>query len=1194
MKRLNTVFDLDWKPRVVVEASAGTGKTYTIVGIYIRLLLEKKPDVDRILVMTFTNKATSELRGRILARLRECIKVIDTGNAPEDPFLIQVLNQFSGDQREQSLSILKKAVRNFDDSRIFTIHGFCQRVLNEEALHAGVPFDMEIIQHDSLLLEAAEDFWREFMEINGAEGGGELKISRLMKYGKSPRELISSKGLKTLFDSAGAQIEGASHPDPDNVFRDAMELRDVMKREWEQNRDEIEKELLENDLSGFTDRNVTSRCRKMASFLNDAKLKEDTFDQLQYFTSDYVHDEANLKKNKNRLPAELPFFDLCNRYFQMADDLKRAETALLEQVRRDILNRRQDKSIQSGALTYNDLLTTLLDALKNPDRGPGLSEKLLKNYPYALVDEFQDTDTIQYSIFDSIYPKKGEGHSLMMIGDPKQAIYAFRGADVFTYFKAKQEGNPDGWSLGRNFRSTPKLIEAVNRIFDSTGDRPFIEDEITFEPSDAGHPERGQEYLYNEREPVPFRFIAMDGVQSNKGDVKSQVYRQTAVQVRNLLTDTSVRIRDEITNEMRTVNPGDIAVLINSHRDAVQIKKRLKEAGIDSVTYSQEKVFDTFEAKRLEMVMNAVLNPFNRKAVNSALLSGLFGTEIGNLVRISEEEEARQNLVNELQELHETWQRRGFMAMYRSLFHRSDRITQLAVWANSERILMNLGQLADLASTAETNDRLDPSALHSWYLKEMVNPNKSDEQSLLLESDRNLVKISTIHGSKGLQFPVVICATLWEGMESKDMFIRYHKEGSDQLTLNIDRAETPERSEAGRLGKMESIAEDVRKAYVALTRAKYECRVIWATHSQSHLSGLGAAFLGRDKLTAVMNDKVKEEHTALNEDTLLNPIRKAAERYPELIAMKPFSDTEADPATIQLAMKADDLQKRTYSGRSELKVRRRIESFSSLAGHHTEAAEPDYDRITGRYVDSMMLPDTPVTERSVFTFPKGPVAGTAIHKLFEHEDFRFDTAAKDDHSKMIPDVLDSYGIGEEWTGVARAMIRDVAGADLGELALHLVKPSDELREMEFNFPVGKPDSEELYRIIRNKTGSSFETNKLEQYLTGFIDLIVRQNGKFYILDYKSNYLGDTPEDYSREAIEGEMKAAGYDLQYHIYTVALKKYLEQRMPDFAFDKDFGGVYYLFVRGMRRGEDTSYFFDKPASGVILELEQYLGGE
>ena len=471
---------------------------------------------------------------------------------------------------------------------------------------------------------------------------------------------------------------------------------------------------------------------------------------------------------------------------------------------------------------------------------------------------------------------------------------------------------------------------------------------------------------------------------------------------------------------------------------------------------------------------------------------------------------------------------------------------------------------------------------------------KSDEQSLLLESDRDLVKISTIHGSKGLEFPVVICPTLWEGKEFKDDFVRYHKDNSGDLTLNIDRLDSEQREEAIRAGQIESLAEEARKVYVALTRAKYECRVIWITHDKCHLSGLGAVLLGRDKLLTGLSIKKLKDDTAIDESMFVSPIEGLSGEFPKFIGIEKFIPPEKSKMSRKRTATRDDLKRRYYEGRPDIRVRRKIESFSSLAGHHADTSQPDYDQITDRYAD--LLKSSVPAEKSfdIFDFPKGPVAGTAIHKIFEHRDFRFDQALSANHSEIINDTLDEYGIDREWAPVVQEMVRNVSGADFGDLDLGKITPDDEIREMEFNFPVTNVKASDLYRIIRNESIKEMFANNLNSFLTGFIDLVVRQNGKYYLLDYKSNYLGDELSDYSQDVLGREIISAGYDLQYHLYAVALKKYLERKIQGFSYNKHIGGAYYCFVRGMQKESDHSIYFQKPSEETHSGTGSLLGGK
>jgi exodeoxyribonuclease V beta subunit len=1191
MKSLDSVYDLAWSPRIVIEASAGTGKTYTIVGIFIRLLLEKDLKVDQILVMTFTKKATAELRDRILTRLRECLNLIENREVTSDAFLTHFLDWVENRDSEAVKAKIREAIQNFDDSRVFTIHGFCQKVLSEEALSAGVPFDLEVLQHDDLLLQAAEDYWRNLVYHHSGSDAGKYYISKLLQIATTPAELISYSGIGRVIGKPEAEIEAEIISDPVSYLQEVISLRREMAGLWNNENSEIFEILNSCDVSRYSGY-LAGRSEKMDRFLKDSTLAEDTPQSLKYFTSEYLYDDQNLKKG-GRPTGHHSFFELCTRYMNLTESIDQVKTTIIKDACRTIRKRREELSANSNAITYDDLLIKLRNALSDPERGGTLASKLLNSYPFTLVDEFQDTDSIQYSIFNSIYPVQGEESSLMMIGDPKQAIYAFRGADIYTYFRAKQEGSPHTYSLDKNFRSSPNLIEAVNCLFTGDDRNPFIESEIEFFKSDPGRADTHREYLVSGEPPVPMQITCMQGVSRSKSSVRNFAFNETVKQVSEILEHGDMIINDPKQGGDRIIEAGDIAILVSGHKDASEIKRRLKSVGVDSVTYSQEKVFDSFEASRLRFVMEAVLAPSDRISVNNALLSGLFGIRLHRLYQLKEDESLRQLLTDELYMLQDVWKRDSFMAMFRSLLYKSGRLDEMSVLNNSERILTNLHQLADICSVVEQDSKMDPNALYSWYMREMANPAKDDEQSLLLESDQNLVKISTIHGSKGLEFPVVICPTLWEGRDqAKSDFLSYHKTGSDQVTVNIDQTGTEGRDRAEFKSTIESVAEEVRKMYVALTRAKYECRVIWGTHEMSHFSGLGASVLGREKLSASLDLKVKEDDDDLTDRTFTDFFQKLSDSHPDKILFKVTENADARIAKVNWRRKGPaKLRFSSYSGRNNLPVQKQIESFSSLAGHKSDATEPDYDQVTEWYAEAVSGTQTAQQEKNIFSFPRGATAGTAIHKLFEHEDFHFDRAAFSDHTDIANEILNEYGIDTEWISVVDNMIKDVVTADYGDLDLSSVGSSDHIREMEFNFPISKPDTDRLMRVLREKGKAVSNADTAENYLTGFIDLIVRQNGKYYILDYKSNYLGDNLENYSNLELEEEIKASNYDLQYHLYTVALVRFLKQSLSQFSYEKEFGGVMYLFVRGMRPGSENGIWFHKPDKTVISNLDKIL---
>jgi exodeoxyribonuclease V beta subunit len=389
-----------------------------------------------------------------------------------------------------------------------------------------------------------------------------------------------------------------------------------------------------------------------------------------------------------------------------------------------------------------------------------LARKLRNRYSVALVDEFQDTDPIQYEIFDKIYPATSVDTSLLMIGDPKQAIYTFRGADVYAYLKAKDDLQGEVYTLRDNYRSSEGLIEGVNAMF-GFSDNPFLDEQIGYNRSGIGLDHLKQQFLVN-GEPAPgIHFTVYEPLQSNKDDLRSYSVNQTVREICEILEGNSVQIFNEDSEEMRRVKPGDIAILVSKNRDAEMIKRELKKVGLSAVTYSREKVLESFEAVRIKILMESVLDPMNSSMVGNLLVSGFFGFDGDQLYRSIEEDAFLTQLHDVLNELNEIWFEQGFYAMMRHLLFEHESLHHFSKQPDSERVLTNLFHLSDICAKAEQEKTLSMGELYHWFLDEMKHAEYDDEKTQLLESDQKLIKILTVHTSKGLEFPIVFCPFLW-------------------------------------------------------------------------------------------------------------------------------------------------------------------------------------------------------------------------------------------------------------------------------------------------------------------------------------------------------------------------------------------------------------------------------------------------
>lgn len=1214
---IDSIFSLQPTRRTMIEANAGTGKTYTIVGLYVRMLLEQELDVSELLVVTFTRKATAELRDRIFERLQECLNVLESPPGREeageigDAFLREfVLRAFGWADFRQGVDTdvpaerwrkaLRKAIRDFDESQVFTIHGFCQRVLSEEALLAGAPLEMQISQHDEALEQAAEDYWRSFIHAQNDSTAGPLKVQALLSLAESPDQL--REAVKSLMNREQSEVEtGFAKEGPlaesqiAGVYEKLVETYERLATMWKQEQTQILKAIADSDRSGYAEKSLNRWLRNVDDYLQQEVLLNVHPGHLSRFSWS-VFSESNKKKGP---PAvEHPFFHTVDTFLQLLDRLPAYKTLLLHQAAVAIHHRRNLIAARSGTVTYDDLVSRVRVALANGPNSRFLAARLRNKYRFALVDEFQDTDRNQYAIFSTIWSEEHSQGSLFMIGDPKQAIYGFRGAEIFTYLRARREYSGKIYSLDHNYRSSAGLIEAINKACRLAED-PFHNKEIAYFDSKPGLADAHAHWNMKGKPAPPFRIVALDGVHSNKKIANDAVIEQTVHEIASRLQRGA---RGEITigkaADARPLMPGDIAVLVDTHKVSEEIKRRLRRIGIGAVTYSREKVFESYEASRLERLMAAVLEPFHLRRLSSALLTGFFGHDLEALNRQYETAEFRTELSNRLQELRGIWMSKGFYPMMYELLFGHGSMEHLAAQENGDRILTNVLHLSDICSLAERKGGLDSNALLSWFRREMRSENQDEEKTLLLESDEHLVKLSTIHNSKGLQFPVVFCPTLWNSVikdQNKERALEYHR--YDEVTgglltkVNIDQQDSPLRAQALRQRNLELVAEGVRQAYVALTRARYECTVVWATHVSSYLSPLGALLAGASHTESFIDAKVKERE-AISGALFPGVFEQLAKECGQEV-MEYVLHARSEPWTerVELAGSSQQvLTARAYKGPAILEPRNRLESFSSLVRKEAVPAEPDYDQHAERYAE-MIAEDHRHRTHDIFGFPMGSVAGTAVHKLFEHEEFDFSRAGETATDALAAEVLQQYGIDVQWAPVAAQMMRDVAGCQAGPLRLNHIHPRECIRELEFHFLSLRAGSEQLYACIRQGVEDSSSHSPPGGLMNGFIDLVVRQNGRFYLLDYKSNFLGNKPEDYTQQRVAEAMRTAGYDLQYHIYLVALVRYLRVRLSDFDYDRHIGGAAYLFVRGMKPGSRNGIFFDRPSREVLARFEAVL---
>ncbi|QQN49162.1 exodeoxyribonuclease V subunit beta [Stutzerimonas balearica] len=1162
--------------RSLIEASAGTGKTWTLTALYARLLLERQLSVGQILVVTYTTAATAELRERIRTRLADLLAIYD-GTPGDDAFLQRLHARFPDEASRRRLLL---AVHGFDEAAIFTIHGFCQRALQDAAFEAGGDFDSELTADDRELIDALlADCWRS--ELADADPAW---ARFLAKQRITPTWLRGR--LRAHLGKPYLRVEPAEPPPAadlsavDAAWQRAAPLWQATGHAWAA-------ELAAHPgLSQTTHKALKFPAwrAELDSYFADPAACYDAPEGLLKLGA-----RALAKACKKGHAA--PQCALAEALDALADALAQAVPAgrqrlvglqvrLLERLNRELPERKAEQRL----LAFDDLLNRLDQALRGPV-GEALAASLRDSYPLALIDEFQDTDPIQYAIFDRIYAP-GSGASLCFVGDPKQAIYAFRGADLATYLKAKQQVDRAPYSLPVNHRSTPQLIDALNLLFERP--RPFSEAGLEYPPVRAA--ERPRARLRLDDEAAPLGLVWLGDEPLNKGEAAERAAADCARRIAGQLAAAAEgRVGFERDGEFTPLKGGDIAVLVANHRQAALIADELARRGVPSVRRGRDSVWQSEEAAELAAVLAAYAEPGREGLLRYALATRLLGRDSTALARCQDDPQQWDAERESAERYHQLWQQHGFMRVFRAWLDEQTVAERLLARVDGERRLTNLLHLGELLQ-AESLLRPGLEPLLAWFEAQRAGESGGEEALLRLESDAERVQIVTIHTSKGLEYPLVYCPFLWDGKllgKNRDAASCHDESGRPLLDLGSERLEAHlEQS------RRETFAEQLRLAYVALTRARDRLWVHWGpvnlckpkkdgslAEEGLHTSAMAWLLHGR---ALPGNDALGELGNYLGERDALG-LRREVERLAEAsagsLACLPLQAHEASAAG---NLRAEPPRRLAELGRS-LHSAWRIGSFSGLAaGLHMEA--PDRD--------ALAMPDPAEPGSGFFAFPRGARAGTCLHAILEDW-----ARGKAPLAELVEPALADHGLSGEWRDVAAAQLQQVLDTDLDGQGLRLsaLSPARRLPELGFTFPVRELDVARLRALLGDpasglpaplrEAAARLEFDSLRGYLKGFIDLTFEHAGRWYIADYKSNWLGPDASYYGGERLLQALAGEHYYLQYLIYLVALRRFLRQRLTDYR-DDCLGGVFYLFLRGM---PEAGVYFARPDEHLLDALDR-----
>jgi exodeoxyribonuclease V beta subunit len=1082
----------------VLEASAGTGKTFALAGLVTRYIAEGVATLDQMLLITFSRAASQELRDRVRGQIVDALQAFDEPGLSEDNEVIQCLVTGTEAEVSQRRIRLRDALAGFDAATIATTHQFCHLVLKSLGVAGDTDSQVTLVENlDDLIGEIVDDLY-------------------LAHFGRE-------------------------RDNPRLSYRDAQDLAHA---------------VVKNPAAQLRPRDPTADS-----------------------------------------PAAVRI--------RFAKDIVREL---------DIRKRRQ------GILGYDDLLSRLADALEVPDSPARI--RMRHRWPIVMVDEFQDTDPVQWAVIDRAFSGQS---TVILIGDPKQAIYAFRGGDIVTYLQAAETAG-DKWTLSVNRRSDAALVERLQVVLGGAelGDSRIVVRNV------AAHHQGSRLSGAPSGDPLRLRFVSRADLGCRR--LQNPLIDDLRVHIgKDLAADIGTLLNSAATFDGRPLQPRDVAVIVETHKDARTCYQALVEAGIPAVYTGDSDVFDSPAAGDWITLLEAFDQPHRSGLVRAAAATSFFGHTAESLA------DGGDRLTDEISEVLREWaahaRERGVAAVFEAAKLRgmADRVLS---WRGGQRLLTDLAHITELLQDRAHAEQANLPALRDWLRRQRDDRNGAPERNRRLDSDAAAVQILTVWASKGLQYPIVYLPFAFNKYVSEPDLIRFHEGGV--RCLYVGGADSADHAAAQAAGAAEAAGDGCRLTYVAMTRAQSQVIAWWAPSHDEPNGGLSRLLRGRGPGDPIVPDRC--EPKAISDDVVLAHFRRWEEAGGLVVEMVPAAPILV-PA--QFGGPLPDIGERHFHRHIDTGWRRT--SYSALVrsdaaptlGVSSEPEVTEVDDESDDDADTRPARAEPAAARDfpspMAAMPSGAKFGSLVHAVLETADpLAADLAEElgshiDRHRAWWPVDLD--------TGDLAAALIPMHDTPLGPLAagltLRQIGLSDRLRELDFEMPLARGDlpgaaadirlanvgrllgeylasDDVMAPYVTRLTDPDLGPQQLRGYLTGSIDAVLRlPGGRYVVVDYKTNRLGEpgtplTAADYAQPKLADAMLHSDYPLQALLYSVVLHRFLRWRLPDYQPERHLGGILYLFVRGMC-GPDTplldahpaGVFSWQPPAALIADLSDLLDG-
>lgn len=1189
-KTLDSPFDLDLKRHGIIEASAGTGKTYTIENLALRVLIEEfsvqssPPPISKILIVTFTEKATGELKHRIRKKIEEEKLTLENKLEESEFYKKQKVNKESP---QSVIHYLQVCLDHFDSASIFTIHGFCNKILKEYSFENGELFQADIVNDINLLnnlyiQEKRKHWYREYNEKL-------YDILRLSEFGKE-------KWDKSVLEIASRfREDDILEPNPTHDF--LQKIQDVFV-------------LIQEKLNGLKSviGTINSENLEESSFVKLYKSLDVPKTSLNKRIRDYIIPAIKLtimsgEKNVNKIDFLIETFEYIsstkgnfpelkklnkgltppedvNSFVQVIDELQKItiDSSIPFQLQSNTIynlyKRLGEYKRRNGLISYNDMLQLVLDTINRESEmnSKELLDNLRQEYLYVFVDEFQDTDKTQWEIFKKIFLYKNTKNKLFLIGDPKQSIYSFRGTDLAIYKSAResiQKSYPDSlYNLKTNYRSTKELIEGFNWIFQKA---PNSHAFSSLEYTDVFSPKEQTTKINKDNTNRNALTLVKLNEESSGSQIRSEYAEFICKEIQSL-TKKGNFVYSQKSDKEKELNYDDICILVRNRSEANFILDFFNQAGIPSTFYKNAGIYQSSEALHIYYLLDGILNIENEEALKKAFLTHFFSISLEDLIFYSELSFSHP-LKKKFVEWNELAEQKKYTQLFESILEDTEYEIHSILKTNGERILSNTKQilrsLEQIAIEKNMEFRDVVTTMLNW--KE----NKIEiEEGMNIEnigSEEPKVKIMTIHTSKGLEFPIVFLAGGFTASKQQDYY-KCHKENG---LVVYDLSKNPNNKIRY---EQEEKEENDRLYYVAFTRAILRLYIPFFQTPKRGSGGYLSEYIC-PHFQNLLEQKTKIPYFLSNitsqdvpdVEVIKQPITKTKKLLKNEDIEQKLRELNDESSRHNFRNRSLYLTSYTQEKKSKDNPQFSSKTIVEDIEKHKDLEEKDEPN------ESVELIPTPLK------LPSGALTGNVVHKILEKVDFSVvknsnsykdlltkeeDLISKTFKEFRMPETREvllertSKKVNVDYKEMVAKMVFQTLKTKIPELGISLseLDSYNKIPELEFYYPIDLKNT-----IIK-----------------GEIDLLFRVGEKFYILDWKT----DTLLSYDAEDLESHILKEGYDYQYNFYTLALHKYLAKYLENYSFEKNFGGVFYIFLRGIMESEDKGVFF---IPGKKLELEE-----